>query len=45
MCYITKKSHTCEGGGADLKISFWHLVINLKNQYLLKKTVKWANKK
>ena len=28
-----KKSHTCEGG-AHLRISFWHLLMNLKNKYL-----------
>ena len=26
------KSHTCEESGAHLKISFWHLLINLKNK-------------
>ena len=26
-----KKSHTCEEGGAHLRISFWHLLMNLKN--------------
>ena len=30
-----KKSYTCEGG-AQLRISFWHLLMNLKNKYLLK---------
>ena len=39
------KSHTCEEGGAHLKISFWHLLMNLKNKYLLKKPLKLANKK
>ena len=39
-----KKSHTCEEGGAHLKIYFWHLLMNLKKQ-LLKKLLKWANKK
>ena len=34
-----KKSHTSEEGGAQLKISFWHLLMNLKIKYLLKKTV------
>ena len=28
-----------------LRISAWHLLINLKNKYLLKKLLKWANKK
>ena len=26
-----KKSHICEGG-AHLRISFWHLLMNLKNK-------------
>ena len=30
---------------AHLRISIWHLLINLKNNYLLKKLLKWANKK
>ena len=34
-----KKSHTCEEGGANLSISFWHLFMNLKNK-LLKKLLK-----
>ena len=29
-----KKSHTCEEGGVPLRISFWHLLMNLKNNYL-----------
>ena len=40
-----KKSHTCEEGDSHLRISVWHLFINLKNNYLLKKLLKWANKK
>ena len=40
-----EKSHTCEEGGPHLRISVWHLLINLKNNYLLKKLLKWANKK
>ena len=27
-----KKSHTCEEGGARLRISFVHLLMNLKNK-------------
>ena len=42
MKEINKKSHTCEGG-AHLRISFWHLLMNLKNKLLLKKLLKWAN--
>ena len=34
-----KKSHTCKEGGAHLRISVWHLLMNLKNKYLLKKTL------
>ena len=26
------KSHTSEEGGAHLRISFWHLLMNLKNK-------------
>ena len=40
-----EKSHTCKEGGAQLRISFWHLLMNLKIKYLLKKLLKWANKK
>ena len=32
-----KKSHICEEGGAHLRISFWHLLMNLK--IFIKKTV------
>ena len=40
-----KKSHICEeGGGAHLRISVWHLLINLKNNYLLQKLLEWTNK-
>ena len=28
----TKKSHRCEEGGTHLRISFWHLLMNLKNK-------------
>ena len=38
------KNHTCEEGGAHIQISVWHLLMNLK-KYLLKKLLKWANKK
>ena len=31
-----EKSHTCVEGGAHLGISVWHLLINLRNNYLLK---------
>ena len=40
-----KKSHTCEKGGSHFRISSWHLLLNLKNNYLLKKLLNWANKK
>ena len=39
-----KKSHTYEEGEAHLRISFWHLSMNLKNK-LLKKVLKSDNKK
>ena len=26
------KSHTCEEGGAHLRISFWYLLMNLRNK-------------
>ena len=29
------KKYTCEEGGAHLRISFWHLLMNLWNKYLL----------
>ena len=32
-------------GPTHLKISVWHLLMNLKTNYLLKKPLKWANKK
>ena len=38
-------SHTCEEGGAHLRISFWHSLMKLQNNYLLKKLLKWADKK
>ena len=28
--YVNKKSHTCEEGGAHLRISFWHLLMNFE---------------
>ena len=34
--FFLAKSHTCVEGGAHLGISVWHLLINLKNNYLLK---------
>ena len=39
----TQKSQTYEEGAAHLRISFWHLLMNFKNNYLLKKLLKWAN--
>ena len=42
---LIKKSHTCEEGGAHLRISDWHLLVNLKSNYLVKKLLKWTNKK
>ena len=31
-----EKLHTCVEGGAHLRISAWHLLMNLKNNYSLK---------
>ena len=42
--HIYEKSHTCGESGAHLRISFWYLLMNLKNKLLLKKLLKWANK-
>ena len=42
---LVKKSHTCEESGNHLRISVWNLLINKKHNYLLKKLLKWANKK
>ena len=41
----SKKSHACEEGGARIRIYFLHLLMKLKNNYLLRKLLKWANKK
>ena len=39
------KSHThVKKVGTYLGISVWHLLMNLKSNYLLKKLLKWANK-
>ena len=32
-----KKSNLCEEGGTHLRISVWHLLIYLKNNYLFEK--------
>ena len=40
-----EKSHTCEEGGTHPRISVWHLLMNLKNNYSFKKLLKRANKK
>ena len=40
-----QKSHTYEEGGAHLRISFWHLLMTLKNKSFLKKLLKCVNKK
>ena len=42
---ILKENCTCKEGRAHLRISFWHLLTNLKNKYLFKKLLKWANRK
>ena len=42
---LLKKLLTCEESETHRGISFWHLLMNLKNNYLFKKLLKWANKK
>ena len=39
-----EKTHKCEEGKAHLRISFWYLFLDLKNNYLLRKLLKWAYK-
>ena len=39
---VLKKSHTYEEGGAHLRISFWHLLMNFEK---LKKSEFWKKKK
>ena len=39
---ILKKSHTCEEDGNNLRISVWHLLMNLKNNYLLVYQKNWC---
>ena len=34
-CNNIQKSHTCEEGRENLRISCWHLLMNLKNNHLL----------
>ena len=34
------KNHIREEGGVHLRISFWHLLMNLKSKYLFKKLLK-----
>ena len=38
---ILKKSHTCEEGGAPLRSSVWHLLMNLRNNDLLVYQKSW----
>ena len=40
-----KKSHKCKERRAQLRISVWHLLMNVKKNYSLKKLLKWADKK
>ena len=40
---LQENSHSCEEGGAHLRISFCYLLMNLKKK-LLKKLLKWADK-
>ena len=41
---IIKKTHTFDESGVQLRTSFWNILMELKNKYLLKK-LKWPNKK
>ena len=40
-----KKSHTCEEGGVQLRISFWHLLMNFENPEKLEFKKKKKKKK
>ena len=44
---LTKKSHTCEEGGAHLRISFWPLLMNFekseKSDFRKKKKICWRH--
>ena len=42
---MRRKNHTCEERGPHFKTSVWHLLMNLKNNYLLKTVLKQVNKK
>ena len=43
ICHFQSiRSHTCQEGGAHLRISFWHLLMNFKKP---KKSEFWKNKK
>ena len=42
---IISKNQTYVKKVGPNRISFWHLLVNLKNKYLFKKVLKWANKK
>ena len=50
LTYIKNKNryleehYTCTEGGAHPRISVWHLLMNLKNNYLFKKLLKCTNK-
>ena len=45
VIYAYKNHANVKKSEAHLRISIWHLLMNLKNNYLLKKLLKWANKK
>ena len=40
-----RKNHTRVKKVGHTSISFWHLLMNLKNIFLFKKLLKWVNKK
>ena len=39
-----EENYTCKEGGAHPRITVWHLLMNLKNNYFFKKLLKWTNK-
>ena len=41
--FFLEKSHTCVEGGTHLRLSVWHLLMNLKTNYLLKN--RWSGPK
>ena len=44
VIYAYKNHANVKKSEAHLRISIWHLLMNLKNNYLLKKLLKWPTK-